>query len=291
LVPGIWGYTAATGIIKDPTTGTQFVASSNPADPNYSPACTSSATCPNVIPVARVSKNGLGILNAWPVPNLTVPINNNNWTFFAPHPQNQRKDTLSLDWNITDNQRVRFRRMNYAWFEYHTWWGNQAVFDPQFYDPSQAVTLDPNTGLIIGTPTLQQLYNGMAIPGHGFSSDAKNHVPEANTTQWNFLFRGVSNHYSDIQWNDIQPRLGVAYQVNDKTVVRAGAGRFYTRLGVSDSVFLGGNPPFQPSASLTNGSVDALGPNAAAAIPLVVTTQSKNFRNPEAWNWNASFER
>lgn len=119
LVPGnIWGYSATTGIIKDPTTGTQFVASSNPADPTYSPTCTGAATCPNVIPVARVSKNGLGILNAWPVPNLTVPINNNNWTFYAPHPQNQRKDTLSLDWNITDNQRVRFRRMYYAWFEY-----------------------------------------------------------------------------------------------------------------------------------------------------------------------------
>lgn len=521
LVPGnIWGYTPTSGTINDPTTGTQFVASSNPADPTYSPACTGAATCPNVIPVARVSKNGLGILNAWPVPNLTVPVNNNNWTFYAPHPQNQRKDTLSIDWNINQSQRVRFRRIYYAWFEYqpldgntnetpkffnrpnytyslnhtwaisptkvnevllaysqdvvripidaahfldrtkgaaqgpglygtnynyifsdgkllptripsvnmtkmstlnggpypshsagpigdvsdsftwvkanhtwkvgglyeysgendndeinvqacstctnnqngqfqfldsraggtgvaaanaaiglfdryseighraytifrgsmweafaqdtwkvtqkltvtpgvrysvivpyHTWWGNQAVFDPQFYDPSLAVSLDPNTGLILGTPTLQQLYNGMVIPGHGFPSSATNHVPEANTSQWNFLFRGVPEHYSNIQWNDIQPRLGVAYQLNDKTVVRAGGGRFYTRLGVSDSVFLGGNPPFQPSASLTNGSVDALGPSAAAAIPLVVTTQSKNFRNPEAWNWNTSFER
>jgi hypothetical protein len=521
LVPGnIYGYSATTGIVKDPTTGVQFVASSNPGDPNYNPACTGASTCPNVIPVARLSKNGLGILNAWPVPNLTVPINNNNWTFFARHPQNQRKDTLSLDWNATEKQRVRFRRMNYTFFEYqpldgntnetpkffdrpnytysvnhtwalsptkvneilltysqdivripidaanfldrtkgaaqgpglfgtnynyifndgkllptripsvtmtkmstlnggpypshsagpignlsdsftwvkgnhilkfgglyeysgendndeinvqacstctnnqngqfqfldsraggtgvgaanaalglfdryseighraytifrgsmweafaqdtwkvtqnltitpgvrysvivpyHTWWGNQAVFDPRFYDPSKAVTLDPNTGLILGTPTLQQLYNGMVIPGSGFSSDAKNHVPEANTTQWNFLFRGVPDHYSDIQWDDIQPRLGAAYQLNDKTVVRAGGARFFTRLGVSDSVFLGGNPPFQPSASLTNGSVDALGPSAAAAIPLVVTTQSKNFRNPEAWAWNFSFER
>jgi len=520
LTNPIFGYTSSTGIIKDPTTGNQFVASSNPADPNYSPACTGAPTCANVIPVARVSKNGLGILNSWPLPNLATPLGNSNWVAFAKHPQNQRKDTLSLDWNVNERQHLSFHRFNYAWFEYqpldggtdetpkyfdrpnytytinhtwtisptkvnevllsysqdivhipidaahfldrtkgvaqgpnlygvnysyifndtkllptripsvnmskfstlnggpypshsagpigdlsdsftwvkgnhtwkfgglyeysgendndeinvsacstctnnqngqfqfvdsraggtgvaaanaalglfdryseighraytvfrgsmweafaqdtwkvsqnltltpgvrysvivpyHTWWGNQAVFDPQFYDPSLAVTVDPNTGLILGSPTLQQLYNGMVIPGSGFPSSAKSHVPEANTSQWNFLFRGVPDHYSDIQWNDIQPRLGAAYQWNNKTVLRAGAGRFYTRLGVSDSIFLGGNPPFQPMASLTNGSVDALGSNSAALYPLVVTTQAKDFRNPEAWNWNASVQR
>jgi len=41
--------------------------------------------------------------------------------------------------------------------------------------------------------------------------------------------------------------VGIAYALNSKTVIRAGAGRYTTRLGVSDSVFLGGNPPFQPT--------------------------------------------
>src|SRR6185312_10952341 len=54
--------TAGAGIVKDPNTGSQFVASSNPGDPNFNPICTGAATCPNVIPVARLSKNGLGIL-------------------------------------------------------------------------------------------------------------------------------------------------------------------------------------------------------------------------------------
>jgi hypothetical protein len=76
-------------------------------------------------------------------------------------------------------------------------------------------------------------------------------------------------------------------------VLRAGGGRFFTRLGVSDSIFLGGNPPFQPNVSLSGGSVDALGPSLAqqSKVPLVVTTQSKNFRNPEAWSWNFTVER
>ena len=176
---------------------------------------------------------------------------------------------------------------------YHAEWGNMIVFDPHFYDPSLAVTIDPTTGLITGSPSVAQLYNGMVIPGSGFPSSANGRVPEATSGLYDGLFRHVPNYFSDIQWNNVQPRLGIAYQVTPKTVVRAGGGRFITRLGVSDSIFLGGNPPFQPNASVTAGSVDELGPNLAGGSlpPLVVTTQSKNFRNPEAWAWNMTVER
>jgi hypothetical protein len=131
----------------------------------------------------------------------------------------------------------------------------------------------------------------MVIPGSGFPSDAKNHVPEANTSTYNGLFRSVPNYYSDVQYGQFQPRLGVAYALTPKTVLRAGGGRFYTRLGVSDSIFLGGNPPFQPNASVTFGNVDNPGGSGTNPQPLVVTTQTKNFRNPEAWNWNFTVER
>jgi hypothetical protein len=174
---------------------------------------------------------------------------------------------------------------------YHALWNNMIVFDPSFYDPANAVTIDPKTGLITGTPTIAQLYNGMVIPGSGFPSSAIGRVPEASTNVYNGLFRNAPNRFSDIQWGDIQPRLGIAYQVNKKTVVRAGGGRYFTRLGVSDSIFLGGNPPFQPNASVTFGSVDNPGGSGTNSVPLVVTTQSKAFKNPEAWNWNVTYER
>jgi len=73
------------------------------------------------------------------------------------------------------------------------------VFDPRFYDQSKAVTIDPKTGLITGTPTIDQLYNGMVIPGSAFPASAKGRVPEADSGQYNSLFRGVPDHYSDIQ--------------------------------------------------------------------------------------------
>jgi len=194
-------------------------------------------------------------------------------------------------WKTTTKLTVTFGLRYTVNVPYHAEWANMIVFDPRFYDPNIAVTVDSATGLITGSPTIEQLYNGMVIPGSGFPSSAHGRVPEADSGLYEGLFRGVPNHYSDIQWGDIQPRLGIAYQLDRKTVVRAGGGRFFTRLGVSDSIFLGGNPPFQPNASVANGSVDNPGGNGTRAIPLVVTSQSKNFRNPEAWNWNVTVER
>ncbi len=510
-------------IINDPNTGTQFVASSNSADPNYSPACPATqGTCPNVIPVNRLSPGGIAILNAWPVPTFTDPASfigkNGNWFAAKLHTFDQRKDTGAVDVNLSEKQRLRFRFTHYYYLEYqpldgntdrtpkffnrpnktgslnHVWtisptkvnevlvtasedvvkipvdaknffdrtqacagspvpcspyqyifpvgekllpnriptvnmsnfstlsggpypshssgpiydlsdsftwiksshtfkfgflfersgendndeinvqacptctnnqngqfsfsdktgtkvavanaalglfdtyseighraytifranmyesfaqdswkfrqnltvnyglrytvivpyhalWGNMILFDPRFYDPSKAVTVDPTSGLIVGSPTIDQRYNGMVIPGSSFPSSAQNRVPEASSGLYTGLFRGVPNQYSDIQWGDIQPRAGIAYELGRKTVIRAGAGRFITRLGVSDSIFLGGNPPFQPNVSVSNNVVDALGPGLGGNTPLVVTTQSKSFKNPEAWAWNFTVER
>ena len=60
---------------------------------------------------------------------------------------------------------------------------------------------------------------------------------------------------------------------------------------MSDSVFLGGNPPFQPTANVTGGCVDNPGGTSTNLLPLTVTTQSKAFKNPESWNWNFTVER
>jgi hypothetical protein len=480
--------------IKDPATGNPFPG--------------------NIIPKAQLSPNGLGILKAWPTPNLTTPINGNQtWYDAVKHPQDQRKDTLSADFNLSDKQRLQFRRMNYAFFEYqpldggtpftpkyfnrpnqtnslnHVWtvapnkvneflatfslddvyipinqsafldrttvginypyifpqgklvpnriptvnmtsfsglsggpypshstgpiynisdnftwikgshafkfgglweksgendndeinvsacptctnnqngqfsftdtrsgqpgtgnaaanaamglfdsyselgqraytifrgsmweafakdtwkvsqkltidygfrytvivpyhalWGNMIVFDPALYDPSKAVKIDPKTGAVI--PGSGDRYNGMAIPGSGWPDSAKGRFPEASDSSLSYLFRGnYPNYYSNIQWGQIQPRVGLAYQVTEKTVIRTGVGRYFTRLGVSDSVFLGGNPPFQPTANVSFGNADNPGGTAANSLPLTVTTQSRNFKNPEAWAWNFTVER
>ncbi|HEX4543621.1 MAG TPA: carboxypeptidase-like regulatory domain-containing protein, partial [Candidatus Acidoferrum sp.] len=231
---------------------------------------------------ASVANAALGLFDSY------SEIGHRAYTIFRSHMwEGFAQDSWKVRQRLTVNYGLRYTVI----VPYHALWGNMIVFDPTLYDPSKAVAINPATGLITGTPTIDQLYNGMVIPGSGFPSSANGRVPEASSGLYKDLFHGLPNHYSDIQWGDIQPRLGFAYQLNNKTVFRAGGGRFITRLGVSDSIFLGGNPPFQPNASVAFGSVDNPGAGGAASIPLVVTTQSKAFKNPEAWAWNVTVER
>jgi hypothetical protein len=193
-------------------------------------------------------------------------------------------------WKVTPKLRLELGLRHSIIQPFYSLWRNMVVFDERFYDPSMAVTQSPATGFITGG-NLQARYNGLVIPGSGFTSDASGRVPIADSGEFDFLFRGVSKEYSTIHKGNLQPRIGFAYALNDRTVIRAGAGRFFTRLGVSDSVFLGGNPPLQPTVSITRGDVDNPGGTTGNIFPLVITTQDPIFKNPEAWHWSGTVER
>ncbi len=76
----------------------------------------------NLIPSTRLSPNGIGILNAWPIPTQLTPATfiggNGNWFAAKLHTFDQRKDTAGVDVNLTEKQRLRFHAMNYAYLEY-----------------------------------------------------------------------------------------------------------------------------------------------------------------------------
>ncbi|MCU1232150.1 MAG: hypothetical protein JWP63_117 [Candidatus Solibacter sp.] len=205
---------------------------------------------------------------------------------FEPYAQ----DSWKVSQKLTVNYGFRYTVI----VPYKALWGNMIVFDPALYDPTKAVTVIPtgtNQGqIIVGNG---DRYNGMVIPGTGWPSSAKGRFPEATAGTYDYLFRGgkYPDYFSKIRYGQWQPRAGFAYRLNEKTVIRAGGGRFFTRLGVSDSVFLGGNPPFQPTANVSFGSADNPGGTSANSLPLTVTTQSRDFKNPEAWNWNFTVQR
>ncbi len=67
----------------------------------------------NVIPANRLSSNGLAFLRTFYAPNGTF--GNNNWLLVRPGYQNQRKDTVSVDYNPTPTQFVKFRLANYSY--------------------------------------------------------------------------------------------------------------------------------------------------------------------------------
>jgi hypothetical protein len=101
-------FSGTTVKIYDPATGnasgvgrTQFVASSNPSDPRYNPACTNSAGCPNIIPIARISPITKAILAKLPLPN--VPGAGLTSTNNFQGPTKFIKDTTSFDVKIDHN--------------------------------------------------------------------------------------------------------------------------------------------------------------------------------------------
>jgi hypothetical protein len=174
---------------------------------------------------------------------------------------------------------------------YHALWGNQVFFDPALYTASAAPKVDKTTGnVIIGTGNP---YDGMVIPGNGWPSDACGHgVTAACGTTYNSLFHNYPDSYVNNTY-EFQPRVGLAYSVNSKTVLRAGIGRYQTRFGLLDNIFPGANSPFQPFVTVANVSVDnptaALGSTEQAAI--TVTTLQRNLKPPTAWNYNFTVQR
>jgi hypothetical protein len=184
---------------------------------------------------------------------------------------------------------------------YYSLWGNSDFFDPASYNPAAAPQINPTTGNVtLGTGNP---YNGMVNPGiNKFPSSALqgNRVPAANPANnacagqpcTGLFSPQLPKHYVSTT-HQFQPRLGIAYQVDPKTVVRAAGGEFVTRMGLLDNIFPGGNSPFQPFVTVTNVSVDNPGAALTPGInaPLTVTTLAKNLTPPTRWNWNFTVER
>ena len=77
---------------------------------------------------------------------------------------------------------------------------------------------------------------------------------------------GVATNFNwDPAWKALAPRVGVAYQIDPKTVIRAGYGRSFD-LGVFGSIF--GHTVTQNLPVLANQSVNATGGNKSSAFAL-----------------------
>ncbi len=191
-------------------------------------------------------------------------------------------------WHATPKMVVEYGVRYSIMQPYSALWRNQSVFSQSSYDPSTAPTVDPVTGYASGGNP----YDGLVIPGSGFPGSAKGHVPDNILNgPYQSLFRGFSPGYSKTVYTDVQPRFGVTYQVGPTTVVRAGAGRFVQRIGISDTVQLGGNAPFQTNETVTGGSVDNPAGTGGGQLPLALSSQAYNFPNPEGWAWNVTVEQ
>lgn len=170
---------------------------------------------------------------------------------------------------------------------YKSLWGNITVFDPKRYDPARAAVQDRATGFIISGDQ----YNGVVIPGKEWPEAAQGRVPVASDRSFDRLFSGDSRYWGEFQKWNFAPRFGLAYQATHRMVIRGGFGRFFSRPGVSDNIFLGGNPPIQPLVTIANGVADSPGGGRASNFPFFFMTTDPVFKIPVADVWNVTVER
>ena len=212
---------------------------------------------------------------------------------YTPYRGHMYEFFLQDSWKVTPKLRVEYGFRESIIQPFSSLWGNMVVFDPKYYDPTQAVKVDPKTGNPIansGNPL-----NGAIIPGYSSPPSAgAGRVPAFTSGLYNSLFKpNESKQYSEIHvLQGFQPRVGLAYQIDGKTVVRSGAGRFMTRLGVSDSVL-----PRRQSAAATDG-LHLERPGGCSARqrwrryhPISINSQDKVLYNPESWAWNVAVQR
>ena len=176
--------------------------------------------------------------------------------------------------NLTIEGGVRY----VLWPPFHALDGNIATFNPAYYSIADQAVLDPATGRIVSGPR----YNGIVLPGNGFPSSASD-LAVYNDPAVKALFVGAPDGLTETHKNVFEPRVGVSYGLNDKTIVKVSSGVFHNRVTLNDSLLLGGNPPFQPQVGASNGSVDNPGGvGGSASLPFGMTAIDPVFKHPTA---------
>ncbi|MBI5281925.1 MAG: carboxypeptidase regulatory-like domain-containing protein [Candidatus Solibacter usitatus] len=206
---------------------------------------------------------------------------------YTPYRSHQLEFFGQDSWRVNDKLKIEYG-VRATWMNGYakSLWGNMAVFRPSLYDWSKAAVLDRATGNVISGDR----FNGVRIPGSSFPDAGKGRVPAIDSGAYNYLLDGGSPYPAPNQFN-LMPRVGLAYSVTGKDVVRLGFGGFMSRPGVYDSVFLGGNPPWQPMVSVSNGVADNPGAGPKTAFPQFFMTIDPAYKIPRSYNWNGTYQR
>ena len=109
----------------------------------------------------------------------------------------------------------------------------------------------------------------------------------------------------DINWRQFMPRLGIAYRISDRTVLRTGAGLFYNAQQMNNFQILNLQPPFSgsnlfendrtnPRATIDNPFAGTSTQSPAALLMLGNVQADRNNRsmylNNDIWQWTMELE-
>jgi hypothetical protein len=198
-------------------------------------------------------------------------------TMFDGFVQDSWKPTASL----TLDAGVRYS----LWEPWYSKWNTLSMFDPRFYDPSRAAVIDRTGGFVVSGDR----YNGVVLPGDEPLESGLSRFPYLS--DFSQLYHGLPRGFAQTHKAGFQPRLGLAYMINQKTIVRTGVGKFFNRTGINRDSAQGGQPPFVEQFTVINGSVDAPSGAVRRDFPFTITSQDPVLKPPTAWTGNVTVQR
>ena len=293
--PGYWaGYTYAMSDTMTKVVGSHtlksgvFLELSGQRDQIH--ATTASAPATNnqngafrFLDTGHPQATGLAIANA-------LMGNFNDYSEFGAKPMTPFVGT-GFDWFVQDSWKPNSKLSLEAglrhsiWQPWHSKWNTISMFHPDFYDPARAAVVDRAGGFIVSGDR----YNGIVLPGDGPEEAALSRFPFLADFQQ--LYHGLPDGLAETHKWDFQPRLGIAYTIDQKTIVRAGVGKFFNRTGINRDLAQGGQPPFMEQFTVINGSADAPGGAERRIFPFTITAQETTLKHPSAWTGNVTVQR
>lgn len=199
---------------------------------------------------------------------------------------------LQDDWTIsrrlTVNLGVRWQYMP----PISSWANNTSAFDPAFYNPALAAVISPTSN----SATAASPYNGLVLPGSGFSDKAKQVVPASvyNNPQVQALFHRLPPGLVNTVYNTFSPRFGFAYDASGRqdTVLRGGFGMSYERVQGNYIYGASSQVPFIANAQLANGNADGLGAlSSGFSVQNIANSFDRNLHPPRVMNYSLGVQQ
>lgn len=165
---------------------------------------------------------------------------------------------------------------------------NLAMFVPSLYNRAQAVTVTSG-GLVV--PGSGNVYNGLQRVGSGVPQSLAYLVPNAGSAAVLGVPTGAPRgmYPSPSTW---QPRVGFAWSLDAKTVIRGGFGMFYDRMQGNNTFPALNNPPYVGSVAYNYGNLASIAGGAAVSAPWgTIQSIGPGIKNPYSEQFSFGIQR
>lgn len=208
-----------------------------------------------------------------------VHISTNNYNIYA-------MDDWRVNSRLTLNLGIRWEGIPHAFDSQ----GDASNFYPNLYNPAQAAAFLPSGALDSNGPGFTTV-SGILL------SNVKFYMNGVGIAGRNGIPQGLVNNH----WDTFAPRIGFAYDLTgrQKTILRAGAGIFYERIGGNEEYNMGqSNTPFAYTSAPTQVYLDNPATNYVTGLtaavpyyPATMTTVQQLYKVPTSAQWSLGVQQ